>query len=78
MEEKTVDQIVKEILDARTKLQQSVNTEPKYRRMEIAGVKIIAEKHVVPAGTAFVSDDVMCKLIDLLESMGAEATKVEE
>ena len=78
MEEKTADQIVQEILEAKEKINEHLNKEPKYRRMEFAGVKIIAEKRMVPTGTAFVSDDVMCKLIDLLEEMGATAAKVGE
>ncbi|MGI9278156.1 MAG: hypothetical protein ACR2PX_00760 [Endozoicomonas sp.] len=53
------------------------HSEPKYRRMVLAGVRVVAEKHVVPNSTAFVSDDVMCTLIGFLESMGFEPASKE-
>ncbi|MET4696603.1 hypothetical protein [Endozoicomonas lisbonensis] len=51
--------------------------EPRFRRIEIAGIKIIAEKHM-PENTAFLSDQAMVKLIDLLDGMGAEVTAPAE
>ena len=76
MEDKIADQILEDIL--KLKAQMHVDTEPRYRRVEFAGVSIIAEQHMVPAGTAFVSDDVMCRLIDLMDKMGATETIIDE